>query len=191
MVLVSSALVTPKNRYLHLSLVLFTQLDTGCGYLRRSDVTHADAACDDLQAKSHSHTAEQHQMVADGQQICRQCSPSLKAAEKQTLPSQLTLCYILGPPHAGEQLLRQSGVGYTVVRPGGLTNAKGGEHLVIAEQGDNGSAGRISRADVAAICVEAVLNPAAACMTLELKEDPKQAATQDNIQKLFAGLSAD
>lgn len=109
----------------------------------------------------------------------------------QTLPSQLVLSYMLAPPHAGEQLLRQSGVSYTVVRPGGLTNAKGREHLVIAEQGDKGSAGRISRADVAAVCVEAVLNPAAACVTVELKEDPKQAATQDNIQKLFAGLSAD
>lgn len=109
----------------------------------------------------------------------------------QTLPSQLVLSYMLAPPHAGEQLLRQSGVSYTVVRPGGLTNAKGREHLVIAEQGDKGSAGRISRADVAAVCVEAVLNPTAACVTVELKEDPKQAATQDNIQKLFAGLSAD
>ena len=78
-----------------------------------------------------------------------------------------------------------------MVRPGGLTNAKGGEHLVIAEQGDKGSAGKISRADVAAVCVEAVLNPAAVCVTVELKEDPKQAASQDNIQKLFAGLSAD
>ena len=98
---------------------------------------------------------------------------------------------MLAPSAAGEQLLRQSGVSYTVVRPGGLTNAKRGEHLVIAEQGDKGSAGRISRADVAAVCVEAVLNPDAACMTVELKEDPKQAATQDNIKKLFAGLSAD
>ena len=107
------------------------------------------------------------------------------------MPSQVILRHMLGPPFAGEQLLRQSGASYTVVRPGGLTNAKGGKHLVIAEQGDKGSAARISRADVAAVCVEAVLNPAAACVTLELKEDPKQAAPPDNIQKLFAGLSAD
>lgn len=52
--------------------------------------------------------------------------------------------------------VRNQGVGYTVVRPGGLTqgDSQGPEALEL-NQGDNKS-GRLSRADVAAICINAL-----------------------------------
>jgi hypothetical protein len=40
--------------------------------------------------------------------------------------------YLSGQRYAGENLLRTSGVPYTVVRPGGLTNKPGFQHKVIA-----------------------------------------------------------
>ena len=192
MVLVSSALVTPKNRYLRHSLLCSLHDLTRCCYLWRPDslrLTLPVTTCRLHPIRILLNNIRWSLMDNKLAGNAVKCSGQLDCGAESD--SNLNLSYMLAPRYAGEQLLRQSGVSYTVVRPGGLTNAKGGEHLVIAEQGDKGSPGRISRADVAAVCVEAVVNPAAACMTLELKEDPKQAATQDNIQKIFAGLSAD
>jgi hypothetical protein len=59
------------------------------------------------------------------------------------------------------------GVGYTVVRPGGLTTKEGlGVSAVELNQGDDKS-GRIARADVAAICVECLASRAAFDTTFE------------------------
>jgi len=68
----------------------------------------------------------------------------------------------------GEDALRASGVPYTVVRPGGLSNAAGGDKDVILEQGDTVKAQTIiARADVARICVEALKHPEARNRTFE------------------------
>ena len=77
---------------------------------------------------------------------------------------------------AGEDRLRQlyaapavasKDVGYTVVRPGGLTRDEGlGVSAVELNQGDDKS-GRISRSDVAAICIESLKNAAAFDTTFE------------------------
>lgn len=77
---------------------------------------------------------------------------------------------------AGEDALRrlyaapgvaERGVGYTVVRPGGLLRDAGlGVSAVELNQGDNKS-GRINRSDVAAICVESLASPAAFDTTFE------------------------
>lgn len=55
----------------------------------------------------------------------------------------------------GETALRQSGVPYTIVRPGGLLEEPGGKSAVAFTQSDAGM-GRITRADVATVCVEAL-----------------------------------
>jgi len=61
----------------------------------------------------------------------------------------------------------ERGVGYTVVRPGGLTREPAlGVSAVELNQGDEKS-GRIARADVAAICVESLASPAAFDTTFE------------------------
>ena len=69
----------------------------------------------------------------------------------------------------GEDALRASGVPYTIVRPGGLVNAAGGDKDIVLEQGDAVSAqSTITRADVARICVEALKFPEARNRTFEV-----------------------
>jgi len=67
----------------------------------------------------------------------------------------------------GEAAVRASGVAYTIVRPGGLTNTPGGQNGVRLEQGDRGT-GFIPRADVARVCVAALKSPAARNRTFEV-----------------------
>lgn len=66
----------------------------------------------------------------------------------------------------GEAAVRASGVPYTIVRPGGLTDKPGGQNGVRLEQGDRGT-GFIPRADVARVCVAALKAPAARNRTFE------------------------
>jgi uncharacterized protein YbjT (DUF2867 family) len=54
----------------------------------------------------------------------------------------------------GEDYLRESGLQYTIVRPGGLTNELGGQHGIKIDQGDKIS-GMISRENVARILIHA------------------------------------
>lgn len=67
----------------------------------------------------------------------------------------------------GEAHLRASGLPYTIVRPGGLTDEPGGKAGIALLQGDEES-GRIPRADVAAVLVAALDNPAAVRKTFEV-----------------------
>jgi uncharacterized protein YbjT (DUF2867 family) len=55
----------------------------------------------------------------------------------------------------GETAVRSSGVPYTIVKPGGLTDDAGAKTAVAFAQGDAGM-GRIARADVATVCIEAL-----------------------------------
>lgn len=88
----------------------------------------------------------------------------------------------------GEEALRASGVPYTVVRPGGLVNTPGNEDAVIFAQGDTTS-GRISREDLALICIAALKTPASINKTFETysSEEPGE----NNWTDLFATLKAD
>lgn len=104
---------------------------------------------------------------------------------------------IMDAKFAGEELLRASGFdNYTVVRPGGLTDspAAGAASLVVA-QGDRSGAGRVSRRDVAELCVAAVHagGGAAARVTLEVSSDAKRATNSSapSYESLFAGLAKD
>jgi uncharacterized protein YbjT (DUF2867 family) len=68
----------------------------------------------------------------------------------------------------GEDAVRASGVAYTIIRPGGLTNGPGGERRIVFQQGDTVSAQTtIARADVATICVQALKYPEARNRTFE------------------------
>lgn len=66
----------------------------------------------------------------------------------------------------GEDVLRASGLPYTIVRPGGLTDVDAGAGGIRLEQGDAGT-GFIPRADVARIAVAALAAPAALGRTFE------------------------
>lgn len=88
----------------------------------------------------------------------------------------------------GEDAVRASGVPYTIVRPGGLVNTPGGQEVLVFAQGDT-TAGRISREDVALICIAALTEPAALNKTFETfsSEEP---GTND-WAVLFGALAAD
>jgi len=67
----------------------------------------------------------------------------------------------------GEEALRNSGVPYTIVRPGGLTEEPGGDSEIRIFAEDAGE-GLIPRADVATVCVAALDNPAAMNKTFSI-----------------------
>lgn len=90
----------------------------------------------------------------------------------------------------GEDALRASGVPYTVVRPGGLRDAPGGAMAVRALQGDPMDVtGQIARADVAAVCVNALGRADAVNKTFEVLSGPAGAAT--DWTALFSSLKPD
>eukprot|EP00262_Sarcandra_glabra_P019539 TRINITY_DN738_c0_g1_i2.p1 TRINITY_DN738_c0_g1~~TRINITY_DN738_c0_g1_i2.p1 ORF type:complete len:575 (+),score=81.62 TRINITY_DN738_c0_g1_i2:163-1887(+) len=62
---------------------------------------------------------------------------------------------VLKAKKAGEESLRRSGLGYTIVRPGPLQEEPGGQRALIFDQGNRITQG-ISCADVADICVKAL-----------------------------------
>lgn len=64
--------------------------------------------------------------------------------------------------------LRRSGLDYTILRPGGLTD---GEPTGLVQVGEDVGSGSISRADVAHVIVRTLREPAAVGRTLELIND--------------------
>jgi uncharacterized protein YbjT (DUF2867 family) len=88
----------------------------------------------------------------------------------------------------GEDSLRESGIPYTIIRPCALTEEPGGKSLIF-EQGDN-IRGKISREDVAEICVQVLQQPQACNVTFEVKEGENHANSID-WQRLFSQLISD
>ena len=88
----------------------------------------------------------------------------------------------------GENALRDSGVPYTIVRPGGLVNTPANEFAVVFAQGDT-TAGRISREDVALICIASLSEPAAANKTFETFS--AETAGDNDWAALFGALQGD
>lgn len=90
----------------------------------------------------------------------------------------------------GEDALRASGVPYTIVRPGGLVNAAGGDKDITLEQGDAATGQTtITRADVARICVQALHYPEARNRTFEAGEGTGPPVTDWRAK--FAALKPD
>jgi len=70
---------------------------------------------------------------------------------------------------AGERAIRASGIDYTVIRPGALTNEEAApEELVVAGDGEGVPVGRVSRRDVACLCLAALESGKASNMTLSV-----------------------
>ncbi len=85
----------------------------------------------------------------------------------------------------GEDSLRESGIPYTIIRPCALTEEAGGKEFIV-EQGDN-IRGKISREDVATLCVEALKQTKASNVTFEVKEGENSAGSLD-LEGLFSKL---
>ncbi len=85
-----------------------------------------------------------------------------------------------------EEYLRQSGLTYTIVRPGGLRNADDNLPIVMAPA-DSLSDGRIPRQKVAQVCVEALFEPASRQKIVEIVargDVPRQ-----SLRDLFASVA--
>jgi len=82
---------------------------------------------------------------------------SMGVSRAETYPMEFMRPTLIAK-RAGEDALRQSGVPYTIVRPGGLLNDEGGKVAVAFSAGDKLEGGLIPRADVAAVCVAALAN---------------------------------
>ncbi|HAX85400.1 MAG TPA: NADH:ubiquinone oxidoreductase [Cyanobacteria bacterium UBA11370] len=68
----------------------------------------------------------------------------------------------------GEDAVRESGLAYTIIRPCALTEEPGGKALVF-DQGDN-IRGKVSRDDIAELCLQTLEQPKACHVTFEVKE---------------------
>ncbi|KAL3522545.1 hypothetical protein ACH5RR_015379 [Cinchona calisaya] len=77
------------------------------------------------------------------------------------------LGFILTFKLKGEDLIRESGIPYTIVRPCALTEEPAGADLIF-DQGDN-ITGKISREEIAQICIAALESPYACDKTFEVK----------------------
>jgi uncharacterized protein YbjT (DUF2867 family) len=83
----------------------------------------------------------------------------------------------------GENYLRESGVPYTIVRPGGLKNDNNAEAIVMSSA-DTLFDGSIPRQKVAEVCVESLFLPAAKNKIVEIVTKPD--APAQPFEQLFA-----
>ena len=95
---------------------------------------------------------------------------------------------ILEWKHQGEEVLRQSGLEYVIIRPGGLMNTPGGERELRFGQGDQ-ILGMISRSDLAEICLKALQYPYPLHITFEVVE--AEGKEKAGWQPKFASLAMD
>ena len=84
-----------------------------------------------------------------------------------------------------ETYLQQSGLTYTIVRPGGLKNEDNTEQIVMSSA-DTLFEGSIPRQKVAQVCVEALFNDDAQNKIVEIVTNPEQKS--QTWQELFAGV---
>lgn len=95
---------------------------------------------------------------------------------------------ILDWKRASEDALRQSGMDYAIIRPGGLTDMPGGCQTLLFGQGDR-ILGTLSRADLAEICLQALQYPLSSRVTFEAVALEKK--RHQDWADLFAGLIPD
>lgn len=77
----------------------------------------------------------------------------------------------------GEEVIRNSGLPYTIIRPCALTEEPGGKRLIF-DQGDN-IKGKVSREDIAELCVNCLQEPQSRFVTFEVKESDNGQAPGD------------
>ncbi len=96
---------------------------------------------------------------------------------------------ILTMKDKAEKAVRASGLRYTIVRPGGLTNQPPFQKGIKIAPADALSSGSISRADVAEVCVQALWTATASGKTLEIVSD--ETAPVSDWKAFFASVPLD
>ncbi|WP_101294351.1 SDR family oxidoreductase [Halegenticoccus soli] len=86
---------------------------------------------------------------------------------RMPLPARLVLRGSLRAKESAEAAIRDSGLAYTILRPGRLTNAPATGDVLVGEGGDTVS-GSIPRADVARLAVASLFTPDAENRTFEV-----------------------
>ncbi len=74
--------------------------------------------------------------------------------------------------YRAERMLEQSGVRYSIVRPGGLKDEPGGEYRIVIDKGDR-IMGFISREDAADVIAQVTLDPCAEGRAIDCARDQK------------------
>lgn len=87
----------------------------------------------------------------------------------------------------GEEVVRNSGLTYTIIRPCALTEQPG-DKLLSVEQGDN-LKGQVSREAIALLAIEAIKSPLAVNKTFEVREETQTGKV--DWQDLFGQLQSD
>lgn len=94
----------------------------------------------------------------------------------------------------GEEYLSQAGVPYTIIRAGGLQDKEGGIREILVGKDDallETDTKAITRADVAEICVQALLNEESANKAFDVASKPEgQGTPTTDFKSLFAGVTA-
>lgn len=93
----------------------------------------------------------------------------------------------LGWKAKAEEVIRRSGVPYSIIRPGWLTDGGDGESLTVS-QGDTVE-GRISRVALASVCTEVLSLPAAHGKTIDVVAAP--AESTPSVEAAVAALTPD
>jgi uncharacterized protein YbjT (DUF2867 family) len=88
----------------------------------------------------------------------------------------------------GEEVVRQSSINYTIIRPCALTE-KPGDKVLVFDQGDN-MRGQVSRDAIAELCIQALEIPEASNKTFEVREEDT-IANSINWKSLFSNLKVD
>lgn len=86
-----------------------------------------------------------------------------------TKPNHPMNCFghVLEWKYQGEQYLRESGLDYVIIRPGGLTNSFDGDENLCLDQGDRIS-GMVSRDAVASVVLHAIQHPQPSRVSFEV-----------------------
>jgi len=116
---------------------------------------------------------------------------TLKTATRdKTVRSQEEIYY----KYRGEEILKNSGLSYTVVRVAGLNDSPTGEASTLALQSSNeDEVVAVSRAEVAQVCVSALLSPAALNKSFYIskKKGGKSTSKDEDLLYKFSALPAD
>jgi uncharacterized protein YbjT (DUF2867 family) len=94
---------------------------------------------------------------------------------------------VLDEKIVAEKYLRQSGLDYTIVRPGGLKAQPPSGSLVISGENTLNS-GEVSRDLVADVCVASIFDPASKDKVVEIVESEEKGVTTPPKDKWFYGL---
>mmetsp|Transcript_30723 Transcript_30723/g.73717 ORF Transcript_30723/g.73717 Transcript_30723/m.73717 type:complete len:771 (-) Transcript_30723:65-2377(-) len=93
--------------------------------------------------------------------------------------------------YRGEEILKKSGISYTIVRVSGFNEDPSGEVSTIDLKKSNQQMSPVSRAEVAQVCVGALLDPKALNKSVYMSKKRSSAIDDEDISKKFAAVSSD